>query len=202
MYTEKTYKDVVDEIRNLNWSCLNSEELQRLMFLSHTSAVEFGEALRIALKIYPDSHNLQEMAEGELEATNLSFEEYDQAGDHAEFLKYFLDKNNIKGDVELERFASIYLEKCRSFDDKTRAMTIFSREEELSGIFQRILKAKDWAALGLPAFKYYLESHIALDSQEGGHAELTKEFHLDESLKPFYEARLEMYKAIPALFKD
>lgn len=194
------YKNTVEEIKNLNWENLPPEELQILMHLSYISAREFAESLRIARKLYPDNHNLEEMAEGELETNNLSFEDYNTKGDHADFLEHFLQKNNLLNpDQDIQFAEQGYKNFCHSLSLEARAMTIFSREEELSEIFERILKAKDWSAPGLPAFKFYLEQHIALDAGEGGHAELTKEFPVNDSVKPFYEARLEMYKkAIPS----
>lgn len=196
----KEYKGVVEQIRDLKWENLDGQELQQLMYLSLVSAREFADALRIALKLYPKNHNLQEMAGGELQTSNLSFEDYDQVGDHADFLEHFLRKYGLEGDENLERHAEAYRQTCQALDDKVRAMTIFSREEELSGIFKRILEAEDWSDEGLAAFKYYLAKHIALDSEEGGHAELTREFPIDDSVKSFYQARLDMYKAIPKLF--
>lgn len=198
---KREYKEVVEQIRNLNWESLDGAELQQLMYLSHVSAREFAEALRVTLELYPDNKNLKEMAEEELQASNLQFDDYNKVGDHADFLAHFLKKYNLEGDENLEKHAEDYRQACRTLDYKIRAMTIFSREEELSGIFKRILEAKDWTAEGLPAFRYYLTRHIALDSGDGGHADLTKEFPIDDSIKSFYEARLEMYRAISKLFE-
>ncbi len=196
----KEYKEVVEKIRNLNWKNLNGVELQQLMRLSYVSAREFAEALRIAVQLYPDNQNLKALAEDELQATNLSFDGYNKPGDHADFLGHFLEKNDLKGDDNLTRYGDAYRQACRPLEDRIRAMTVFSREEELPGIFERILEARDWSAKGLPAFRYYLTSHIALDRGKSGHAKLTREFPVDDSIRPFYKARLEMYRAIPKLF--
>jgi hypothetical protein len=69
----------------------------------------------------------------------------------------------------------------------------------LPDIFAEILKAPDWSADGLAAYKYYLKRHILLDSQPGGHAELLDGFTVDDSVAPFYEARLNLYRCIPTL---
>ncbi|MDO8594336.1 MAG: DUF3050 domain-containing protein [bacterium] len=199
---KREYKEVVEQIKNLNWENLDGKELQEVMYLSYVSAREFAEALRIATRLYPDNANLKEMAQGELRTSNIAFDDYHQAGDHADFLAHFLKKYELEDDASLERHAEAYREVCRALPDAIRAMTIFSREEELSGIFKRILEAKDWSEEGLPAFRYYLAEHIALDAGEGGHAELTKEFPIDDRVKSFYEARLEMYKAVPKLFEE
>lgn len=193
------YKTVVEKIKSLNWENLDNQELQQLMYLSHVSAREFAEALRIALKLYPENENLQEMARGELQTNNLSFGDYQAKGDHADYLGHFLEKMEVPKHLTI--LGDLYQAACRELDDKTRAMSIFSREEELSGIFERILKAKDWSTSELTAFRHYLEQHIAFDSNKGGHHDLTKEFPIDDSVKPFYEARLNMYRAIPKLFE-
>ena len=81
-------------------------------------------------------------------------------------------------------------------------MSIFSREIEYAGVFEEILKIPDWTSPGLPEFKFYMEQHIALDSCDGGHKDLTSEFIVDERVRSFYEARLNSYKAIPKLFEE
>lgn len=196
------YKGVVDRIRNLRWENLDAANLQRLMYLSYVSAREFAAALRMALELYPDNMSLREMAEGELETSNLSYEGYKARGDHADFLDHFIEKECIQADVALERSANEYLEACNSLANNVRAMTIFSREKELPGIFKRILEAPNWAGPGLTAFRYYLDMHIKIDTQEGGHGDLTADFPIDERVKPFYEARLRMYRVIPRLFEE
>lgn len=194
------YKGVVEEIRGLEWKELSEKELQDLMYLAYTAAVEFAESLRIALELYPDNEKIREMAAGELNTKNLKLDDYDEAGDHSEFLLHFLEKNGLSPSEELQRFANEYQESCRRLSDNTRAMSVFSREQELPSIFAEILKARDWEAPGLEAFRFYLQEHIELDTSEGGHGELTEEMPIDDSVKPFYEARLQMYNAIPKLF--
>ena len=146
------FKKIVRQIRELPWQTLDGRELQRLMFISRVYAVEFAEALRIALREYPDNAGLLQMARGELDTNNLRFGNYTRAGDHADFLGHFLAHNGIDGDALLERHASEYLQACRALSAPVRAMSVFSREEELSGIFREILQAPDWSAAGLEAF--------------------------------------------------
>ncbi len=76
-------------------------------------------------------------------------------------------------------------------------MTIFSREHELPNIFEKILTAHNWNALGFGFYKYYLERHIELDGGEGGHANLVADFETDNKvLLKFYKARLELYQSL------
>ena len=195
-----SYKKIVDQIKQLNWQKLTVQELQQLMFISYASAIEFAQALRIARDLYPEDDQLRRMSEGELDTNNLHYEDYSQSGDHSDFLKHFISKNSIRPNNRVRSAINAYHETCAAFDNTTRAMSIFSRERELPDIFERILEANDWSAPGLPAFRYYLRTHIALDGGDGGHQDLTKEFSVDDSVKPFYAARLMMYQSIPALF--
>jgi hypothetical protein len=200
---EFVYKTWVNKILELPFENLSSHELQQVWYLSWVAAVEFGEALRIAQDIYPDHAGLQEMIMGELETTNLALHDFQEARDHHEFLAHFLKKHGVMEPMEAElgELAADYLAKCRALDPKIRAMTVFSREEELSGIFARFLDSeeKNWDAPGLYAFKHYLTTHIVLDSSEGGHHELTNDFPIDDSVEPFYNARFHSFRLVPSL---
>jgi hypothetical protein len=195
------FKEYVRRIKALPFENMDSHELQQVWYLSWVAAVEFAEALRLALRVHPDHPGLRVMAMGELDTTNLALADFQQPGDHHEFLGYFLRKHGVMEPMtaKLGEHADRYLTACRSLDDHTRAMTVFSREEELAGIFARILDAKDWTAPGLYAFNHYLSTHIVLDSSEGGHHELTSDFEVDDRVSPFYEARLESFRLVPSL---
>ncbi len=197
------YEQIVEQIRNLSWNKLSSDELQWLMVLSGYAAREFAESLRIALNLYPQSRELQEMASGELKTNNLRFADYQAVGDHVDFIWKFIEDAGIDSECPTEILSAgeEYLAKIRELSPEVRAMSIVSREKELSGIFIQILKASDWSAKGLDAFRYYLERHIALDSNEGGHADLLSGFKVDDSVAKFYETRLGMYRCIPTLFE-
>jgi hypothetical protein len=195
------YKDWVRRIRMLPFDKLTSEELQGVWYLSWVAAVEFAEALRLSQDLYPDHIGLQTMILGELETANLALDEFQQPADHHQFLEFFLRKHGVMETegAKLGEHAERYLAACRALDPHTRAMTIFSREEELSGIFGRILDAPDWSAEGLYAFRHYLTNHIVLDSSEGGHHDLVSDFEVDDRVEPFYRARFESFRLIPAL---
>jgi hypothetical protein len=76
-------------------------------------------------------------------------------------------------------------------------MTVFSREEELTLIFEKIVAAHDWDTLGFGFYKYYLKQHILFDSGDSGHAHLTKHFPMHEpTLEKFYKARLDLYTSL------
>lgn len=197
------YKETVDKIKNLNWDQLSGLELQQLMVLSGFAATEFAESLRIAISLYPENESMIEMSKGELKTNNLSFDGYNKTGDHAEFIWHFIKQNKLDSNCPAEILLSgkKYFDNMKRIPEEVRAMSIFSREKELSGIFAEILKAKDWSLNGLSAFKYYLKTHIELDSCEGGHADMLSEFEIDNRVEEFYQARLNLYRCIETLFK-
>ena len=195
------YRSVIREILDLNWESLDSEELQKLMILSAFSALEFADTLRLTVKLNPKNNSLRKMADEELNTDNLSFKDYKKRGDHAQFLWYFINKYNLTQKFpDIKKAGEKYIKKVKSLSSEVRVMSIVSRENELPGIFTRVLTAKKWKAEGLPEFKYYIKRHIFLDSHEGGHADMLSNFKIDDNVANFYKIRLEMYRSIPKLF--
>ncbi len=173
----------------------------RLMYLSRAAAIEFAEALREGLKVYKQDPDLQKMARGELKTDNLNFADYDKRGDHWEFLDHFLKKTGYVADVALEDSTARYIDSCRTLDPQVRAHTVFSREHELGAIFDAILQNEHWTTETLLAYKHFMERHIQLDTEEGGHGDAVSKYPIDDSVLPFYQARLDMYRVIPELFQ-
>lgn len=196
MKSDFEYNNVVTKIKNLPWEALSGRALENLMHVSLIAAREFSESLRISVKLLPDDKNLKEMSSEELDTTNLKYEDYKGPGDHAEFLAHFINKYDVKCSLNIEAISDEYFHYCRSLDDGSRAMTIFSREEELSGIFNRILSNENFNTPALKAFKYFLERHVVLDSKMGGHHDLTKDHPIDNSVQGFYELRYDMYRPL------
>jgi Protein of unknown function (DUF3050) len=201
VHTDHLYKGWVEKIVGLPFQDLDSPELVRVCYLSWVSAIEFAEALRLAQDIYGDHEGLREMIEGELQTTNLSYDDYSRAGDHHEFLAHFLSKHGEMDrlEAELSEVAAEYLAACRALPKHTRAMSVFSREEELPRIFARFLESpkENWDRPILRAYRYYLERHIDLDSAEGGHADLIGDIPVDDRVEPFYHARFRLYRRLP-----
>jgi hypothetical protein len=190
------HQTFLNEIHAFPW---DKAEPFKIILLSLATAQEFGVSLRMALEVHPDDENLRTMAAGELDTDNLTYRSYHQRGDHFQFLEYFILqfptwrtsartenlKNAIRG----------YGVIMHNMSPEHRAQTIFSRERELPGIFEKILGAHDWDALGFGFYRYYLERHIMLDSASGGHADLTREHELNEDvLLKFYGARYMLYQ--------
>ena len=194
------YKNIVSEITNLPWSQFDPKEI---IYLSLTSAVEFAQSLRCALNVYPENTNLQQMAYGELNTNNLYYDDYSRKGDHWQFLDHFCQDQksgifiSVHWKYKIASACDKYYKTLESMSDAERAMTIFSREHELPNIFEEILRAHKWRALGFGFYEYYLERHIELDGEEGGHANLVADFETDdEVLLKFYKARLELYQSL------
>lgn len=195
--SDLAYKTVVDEIRRLPWKSLDRVQLLRLMYIAYVAAQEFAEALRIALRVHKDDASLREMARGELKTDNLRFDDYEHRGDHWEFLAHFLAKVEFIPDSALQIATHEYSLACRQLSNEVRAATIFSREHELSGIFRAILENDHWEGETLEAFRYYLARHIELDTEQGGHADLVRQFEIGDEVLPFYVARRRVYDTIP-----
>ncbi|MEZ4211146.1 MAG: DUF3050 domain-containing protein [Candidatus Paceibacterota bacterium] len=188
------YQEKVRQILELPWGDYSPYSI---VMISLATAREFAESLRLALEVFPDDKNLKLMAAGVLGTTNLTYGNYKQLGDHWQFLSHFTVRFPHEASEFIRRSSHVteeYLDAVRSMTDKERAMTIFSREQELPGIFKKILDSQNWEGYHLGFYRYYLEEHIRLDSEEGGHAELTQAHELNsEVLDRFYAARLDLY---------
>lgn len=191
---EPEYKAVVQELRAFPWGRLGPYDIVRLSF---GNAEEFASSLAVTVALYRSDSDVLEMAAGELDTDNLQYEDYDRKGNHSAFLEHFLAKYRIDRNPIVAQALRRYNEFMSSLTSEQIAMTIFSRESELSKIFERILEAHDWKMLGLDWFAYYLRRHIELDSAEGGHADLTKKYPLDDQvLLKYWTARLELYRTV------
>jgi hypothetical protein len=191
-----SYKDVVQRIVDLDWALAIPEDI---ILLSRCTAIEFADSLRLAAKLYPNDERLKEMIDGELKTDNMAFADYKQKGDHWEFLDYFIQKLDVRPSKPvIEEVMKNYAKALTvHFSETERAMTVFSREEELTPIFRRVADAHDWNGMGFGFYKYYLESHIRFDSGKNGHHHLTKHFPLHEDvLERFYQTRLKLYQAL------
>lgn len=204
------YKETVGQIVALQWGRLQTEDLKVLMVLSAVAATEFARSLRLALRVFPSYKGLEEMSRGELLTGNLTFEEYDKVGDHSDFLWYFITKHQLttflpraRPGLDFTTIANSYYAEVGALAPMVQAMSVVSREQELPEIFKQILLAEGWSDhQALRAFRYYLEAHIRLDSEEDGHADLTADIEVDDSVEIFYQIRLNLYRrGLPRLFQ-
>ena len=160
--------------------------------------MEFADSLRQAEKLYPNDERLKEMINGELKTDNMVWEDYSDRGDHWQFLDHFIKKLHLEpSKKKMVSTMKEYPKAVERLSDSERAMTVFSREEELTLIFYKIVEAHDWDGLGLGFYRHYLESHIAFDSGVKGHHYLTQHFPLhEEVLEKFYRIRLDLYASL------
>lgn len=191
------YKHVVSQILALPWETLSKEQLGGLMILSYCAAAEFAASLRVALRVHKNHQGLMEMARGELITDNMVFRDYRNIGDHSQFLDHFVAQLNPKPSGDFEWAGRAYINEMQAWNEVGRAMSVFSREKELPGIFERILTNSHWEGPALEAFQFYLKRHIELDSMEGGHGDLIGDLELDnDQLESFYRKRLRLYKPL------
>jgi hypothetical protein len=195
-YVQMSYKNTVQKIADLPWEKADPGDL---IFLARGTAIEFASSLRKAVTLYPDDKMLSQMVNGELMTDNLSFEDYQQKGDHWQYLDYFVIKHNIKAScLNVQNAIDQYIVAMETlFTAEERAMTVFSREEELVHIFEEITSRVDWNSLAFSFYKNYLDSHIEFDSGEEGHHHLTEHYPLfPDTLERFYAIRLKMYQSL------
>jgi hypothetical protein len=190
-----SYKQTIEEIKGINWKTF---EPLSIIIVSYFAAKEFADSLRVVLRAFPVAEDLHKMGDGELNTDNMQFGGYSFRGDHWQFLEHFLNATLREPISPLDHKANkryrFYIDFLQSRD---RGVTIYSREQELPHIFREILAAHDWEGLGLGFFQYYLNRHIELDSQEGGHADLVKSYPLSpDVLGEFWAARLKLYKEV------
>lgn len=187
-------EEIVTSIQQLPWKTMNPHVL---VWTFCEMGKEYAESVKITQKTYPNNPAIKKLVEEELDTDNLSYNGYNKKADHWKFLEHFLKQNpesiipeNLK--LTFEKSDKI----IKAMSDEERAMTVFIREKRGPGIFKTILASHDWESMGLGYFKYYLERHIELDSQEGGHGTLADIFPIDERIATqFYQTRLDTYTA-------
>jgi hypothetical protein len=186
-------ESVFQAIRSLAWERMNPHHI---VWVTCQMGQEYAESVRIAEKLYSNDPVVLHFVSEELETDNLSYGEYVQRGDHWKFLEYFLTRGeSFVTPEELQRVVVAANARIGLFSPRERAMTVFLREQQGSREKHRILAAHDWDGLGLGYFRYYLERHIELDSQEGGHGSLAERFVIDPVVaQRFYEIRFSIYE--------
>lgn len=193
--TVNRHKELVKQIAELPWQDADPRDI---ILLSRATAKEFASSLRAGVELYPDDSRMMEMVGGELETDNMTYEDYVSKGDHWQFLDHFVKKYGVVASKpEVEAAGVEYVRSVEALSPVDRAMTVFSREEELTSIFEKIVAAHDWEKLGYSFYIYYLKQHIFFDSGDGGHHHLTQHFPLHPAiLEKFYEERLKMYQSL------
>lgn len=199
-------KQSINNIRNYDWK---SAHPLSIIYITFFFAREFADTTRACVSTYGHIPAFQQFIAGEIDTDNLIYQDYNRTGDHWEFLAYFIQKIHPKNRqrvflpewmTDMEKKCEIYADYIGFYTTAEKLATIISRERELHRIFEHILSAHDWDSLGYGFYKYFLERHIQLDSQEGGHEEITAdlinlELHQD-ALTAFWYYRWRAYQSL------
>lgn len=185
-------------IRNFPWAECSPFEI---IYVNMVGGNEFTQSLRIAEALFPENTFLQEIVSGELNTDNLQFGDYSRKGDHPDFLHHFFLKYGQYAYIRpvVITAGAKYLNAIEHFSLEERAMTVFSRENELPDIFQDILTSLSWGSEDqLCYYQEYLSTHIELDGEEGGHGDMTRKIMTfdDAVLEKYYSLRLELYQSL------
>ncbi|MBP6256966.1 hypothetical protein KA405_04635 [Patescibacteria group bacterium] len=196
----RSYKKSIQKINAINWSEISPE---KIISVSLFFAKEFASTVRSCIPLYGINDSFQQFIVGEIDTDNLQYEDYNETADHWEFLDYFMQKYSLIEDVDSwERFS--YTSYVNVIYPSMQLLTLVSREKDLQGIFQNLLVAHDWNRLGFGFYKYFLERHLELDGNEGGHEDLMHELidieKLDKNqidcLDAFWKLRLDVYDSL------
>ncbi len=198
-----TKHDSIALINGLDWSQVEPEHLIQI---SLNFAIEFAQTVHDCIPTYHSNPLFQEFISGEIATNNLQYEDYHKTADHWEFLFHFVDNKTIAlktlldlgvRDSHLFHVIKDYLQFVRPLPPDEKLATLVSREHELHGIFENMLDAHDWESLGYGFFSYFLERHIQLDSEDGGHDEIAKRLlnvkKFDKTLERFWYLRYQVY---------
>ena len=200
--------EIIEEICNLDWTGLSTDELINVAWAYYYFSVQFRENLLLAREVRPEDELLKELERGECDTDNLSpYPGVVREGErvnHDEFMRRALQLTPV-GDKRqrfLEQIGTDYLDKVRSMDKLTRASSLSSYEDGgLESVFGAILTARHWDAPLLQAFKHFLEKHIELDSDEdAGHGALCRHMPPTARVSELWSAfKASLVRAAPAL---
>lgn len=200
----KQYQSYINQIRNIDWSRIDPLQI---ICVSLFFAKEFTQSVRACMPHYGHLPEFQQFIAGEIDTNNLSYEDYHATADHWQFLNHFLLKESPSEHIEKAYTSYEYVAYTFFIDaayTPMKLLTLVSRERELQGIFEKILHAHDWDVLGYGFYKYFLERHLELDGEEGGHEDMmSKVISLDslteesqELLRIFWKLRAEIYMTL------
>jgi len=185
---------ILDDICWLPWEKLSRNEILQVAYAYYYFSIQFRENLEIALELYPNDSNLQQLYLEECDTDNLSpWPEIADSGEklnHDEFMRRLLALQPLLNIDRITAAGSQYLEFTRQFDAQSRALSIVSYEDGgLSRIFGAILRATDWSGKAQQAFRHFLEMHLLFDSDpDEGHGALCRHFTPDNRVVPLWQA--------------
>jgi hypothetical protein len=193
------FSGVIDEICQMPWETLSSDELMQTAKAYYYFSIQFRENLEIACRLRPQDQQLKSLRRGECNTDNLSpYPSICTAGEklnHDEFMRRLLLLQPYPRDDYLTLVGEAYLARTRKLDNETRAISIASYEDTgLSRVFRAILRATDWRGEGSSAFKFFLERHIYFDSDEGEqHGALSRHLIPNDRILPLWQAFRDLF---------
>jgi hypothetical protein len=199
---------VIEEIADLNWSGLTSENLVEAAWAYHAFSVQFRENLKIARSVYPSDPLLAHLEREECDTDNLSpwpgIAAPGERMNHDEFMRRIIIAAPLPeaSRKRLETETTAYRQAVEHVDATARAMSIASYEDGgLECVFRAILRAPDWDGPAQRAFHHFLSEHIRFDSDaDHGHGALSRHLPLDDRVLPLWTAFLQLLVgAVPAL---
>jgi hypothetical protein len=205
---EFEYKRVINEISELKWSSLTSDEMMSVAWAYYYFSVQFRENLEIARELHPDDEKLQRLEQEECDTSNLSpwpgVAAPSERMNHDEFMRRTLQLTPIPADrsLQLESIGKAYLEQARATDPVACALSIASYEDGgLESVFRAMLTFPHWDNALLRAFQHFLAEHVRFDSDpDQGHGALSRHMAPDDRVLGLWEAfRDALVTSTPAL---
>jgi hypothetical protein len=202
------FKDVILDICEMPWNGLTEHEMIDAAWAYYYFSIQFRETLEIAASLYPSDPKLRQLVAEECDTANLSpFPGVAEPGEkmnHDTFMQRLLALSPIDDDkrARFEAAGQAYLDKVRSSDPVTRALSIASYEDGgLESVFRAILTAHNWNNPLLGAFRHFLVEHIRFDSDpEQGHGALSRHMSPDDRVLPIWSLFKQLFiDFVPAL---
>jgi hypothetical protein len=198
----------VARICDLDWRNRSEHDMVAVAWAYYYFSVQFRESLEICCAFYPDDQDLARLKLEECDTSNLSpFPGVALPGEkmnHDEFMRRLLELSPVS-QHEREFFETIgeaYLAEIRNIPEMSRALSMGSYEDGgLESVFKAMLRAPDYDNPLLEAFRFFLTSHIAFDSdQNAGHGSLSRHLVPDENIVAIWDAFGSLlHKAVPAM---
>jgi hypothetical protein len=194
------YHKVINEICQLPWQSLSSQDLISVAWAYYYFSIQFRENLEIARALHPDDANLAVLEREECNTDNLSpwpgVAADGEKMNHDEYMRRALQLHSIDPDAQ-QSFAVAgqhYLARIRQCDDVARSLSIASYEDGgLEQLFRAILTCAHWDNALLRAFQHFLSEHVRFDSDpDQGHGALSRHMQPDDRVVPLWQAFKDM----------
>jgi hypothetical protein len=203
------YKNTVDEICQLEWATLTSEEMVAAACAYYYFSIQFRENLETARALFSDDVKLIQLEQEECNTSNLSpwpgVALPAEKMNHDEFMRRTLLLHAIPSEMSerAERAGAAYLAEVRGYDPMTRALSISSYEDGgLEAVFRAILQFQNWDNNLLRAFQHFLVEHVRFDSDpDAGHGALSRHLAPDDRVLPLWIAFKELFVACVPRFQ-